>query len=74
MIESRIDTVRYGNGEMQRYQVVSGFAWNDLDFVQAPFSQDSFSEICRIYGKFNVPKHSFLYGIFLLFHVNNKLV
>ena len=69
MIESRIDTVRHENGEMQRYLVVSGFAWNDLDFVQAPFSNEAFSEICRIYGNFNVPKHSALYGIFLLFHV-----
>ena len=69
MIESRIDTVRYDNGEMQRFQVVSGFAWNDLEFVQPPFSKEAFGEMCRIYGKFIVPKHSFLYGIFLMFHV-----
>ena len=69
MIESRIDTVRYGNGEMQRFQIVSGFAWNNLEFVQAPFSHESFEEMCRIYGCFVVPKHSFLYGIFLIFHM-----
>ena len=69
MIDSRIETVRYDNGEMQRYQIVSGFAWNDLKFVQAPFNKDTFSEMCRIYERFVVPKHSFLYGIFLLFHI-----
>ena len=69
MIGSRIDTVRYENGEIQRFQVVSGFAWNDLEFVQPPFSKEAFGEMCRIYGKFVVPKNAFLYGIFLMFHV-----
>ena len=69
MISSRIDTVRYDNGEMQRFQIVSGFAWNDLEFVQAPFTHEAFEEMCRIYGAFVVPKHSFLYGIFLIFHM-----
>jgi len=69
MIESRIDTVRYENGEIQRFQVVSGFAWNDLEFVQASFTREAFEEMCRIYGCFVVPKHSFLYGIFLVFHM-----
>ena len=42
MIDSRIDTVRYSNGEIQRYQIVSGFAWNDIAFAQAEFSKESF--------------------------------
>ena len=69
MIESRIDTVRYENGEMQRFQVVSGFAWNDLEFVQAPFTKVAFDELSRIYKKFVIPKHHDLYGTFVVFHV-----
>lgn len=73
MIESRIDTVRYENGEMQRFQVVSGFAWNDLEFVQAPFSKAVFDELSRIYKKFVIPKHHDLYGTFVVFHVPDDM-
>ncbi|MGX8681036.1 MAG: hypothetical protein ACSW74_00105, partial [Spirochaetales bacterium] len=69
MIESRIDTVRYENGEMQRFQVVSGFAWNDLEFVQPPFSKEAFDELCRLYKLFVVPKHHQMYGAFVVFHI-----
>lgn len=69
MIESRIDTIRYENGEMQRFQVVSGFAWNDLEFVQPPFSKEAFDELCRLYKLFVVPKHHQMYGAFVVFHI-----
>jgi len=69
MIESRIDTIRYGNGEMQRYQVISGFAWNDLQFVQPPFSKAAFEELSRMYKLFVIPKHHNLYGALVAFHI-----
>ncbi len=69
MIDSEIRTIRYENGEMQRYQILSGFAWNDLEFVQAPFTKETFEEIVRMYQAFVIPKHSFLYGAFVIFHL-----
>lgn len=69
MIESRIDTIRYENGEMQRFQIVSGFAWNDLEFVQPPFSKAAFDELCRMYKIFVIPKHHEMYGAVLAFHI-----
>ena len=69
MIESRIDTVRYENGEMQRFQVVTGYAWNDLEFVQPPFSKEGFDELCRLYKIFVIPKHHEMYGAVLAFHI-----
>lgn len=73
MIESRIDTVRYENGEMQRFQVVSGFAWNDLEFVQPPFSKEAFDELCRMYKIFVIPKHHEMYGAVLAFHIPDDM-
>lgn len=73
MIESRIDTVRYENGEMQRYQVVSGFAWNDLEFVQPPFSKAAFDELSRMYRMFVIPKHHAFYGALVAFHVPDDM-
>lgn len=73
MIESRIDTIRYENGEMQRFQVVSGFAWNDLEFVQPPFSKEAFDELCRMYKIFVIPKHHEMYGAVLAFHIPDDM-
>ena len=73
MIESRIDTVRYENGEIQRYQVVTGFAWNDLEFVQPPFSKEAFDELSRMYKMFVIPKHHAFYGALVAFHVPDDM-
>ena len=73
MIESKIDTIRYENGEMQRFQVVSGFAWNDLEFVQPPFSKEAFDELCRMYKIFVIPKHHEMYGAVLAFHLPDDM-
>lgn len=73
MIESRIDTIRYENGEMQRFQIVSGFAWNDLEFVQPPFSKEAFDELCRMYKIFVIPKHHEMYGAVLAFHIPDDM-
>ena len=73
MIESKIDTIRYENGEMQRFQVVSGFAWNDLEFVQPPFSKEAFDELCRMYKIFVIPKHHEMYGAVLAFHIPDDM-
>ena len=73
MIESRIDTVRYENGEMQRYQIVSGFAWNDLEFVQAPFTKECFDEMSRIYKNFVIGKHPHFYGAMAAFHIPDDM-
>lgn len=73
MIDSRIDTVRYENGEMQRFQIVSGFAWNDLEFVQPPFSKEAFDELCRMYKIFVIPKHHEMYGAVLAFHIPDDM-
>lgn len=73
MIESKVDTVVYENGEMQRYQIVSGFAWNDLEFVQAPFSKEPFEELARMYKVFIIGKHPDFYGALVSFHVPEEM-
>lgn len=69
MVESRIQTVRYDNGEIQRYQIVSGFAWKDLEFVQPEPSKECFDELARMFKMFMIAQHKELYGAMLAFHV-----
>ncbi len=69
MMESRIQTVSYENGEIQRYQIVSGFAWKDLEFVQPEPSRECFDELARMFKMFMIAQHTELYGAMLAFHI-----
>ena len=73
MIDSRIDTVRYSNGEIQRYQIVSGFEWNDFAFAQAEFSKESFEELKRMYRIFIATKNPSFYSALVAFHIPDEI-
>ena len=73
MIESKIDTIRYENGEIQRYQRVSGFAWNDLEFAQGTFTRESFEELLRMYRIFIATKNPSFYGALVAFHIPDDI-
>ena len=73
MIESRIDTVKYENGEIQRYQIVSGFAWKDLCFAQGQFTKESFTELLRMYRIFIATKNPSFYGALVAFHIPDDI-
>lgn len=73
MISSKVDTVRYDNGEMQRYQVVSGFSWEDLLFVRSTFSKEAFEELSRMYKLFVIPKYHAYYGAVIAFHIPDDM-
>ena len=73
MIESTIDTIRYPNGEIQRYQRVSGFAWKDLCFAQGPFAKESFEELLRMYRIFIATKNPSFYGALVAFHIPDDM-
>ena len=73
MIESTIDTIRYENGEIQRYQRVSGFAWNDLCFAQGTFTKESFEELLRMYRIFIATKNPSFYGALVTFHIPDDM-
>ena len=73
MIESRIDTVKYENGEIQRYQIVSGFAWKDMEFTQGAFTKESFEELLRMYRIFIATKNPSFYGALMAFHIPDDI-
>ena len=73
MIESAVETIRYENGEIQRYQKVWGFAWKDLCFAQGTFSKESFEELLRMYRIFIATKNPSFYGALVTFHIPDDL-
>lgn len=70
MIESTIDIVSR-DGELERYQIVRGFGWKDLDFVYPEFSQDAFDSLCAIYEIYIMSRHRDEYRNLVLFHVSD---
>ncbi len=69
MINSKISTIHYPNGELERYQIASGFDWKDIEFIAPEFSKQAFDEIVRMFKAHIIPKHPDLYGALLVFHV-----
>ncbi|HKL59710.1 MAG TPA: phosphodiester glycosidase family protein [Sphaerochaeta sp.] len=64
-----IETVQHESGEIQRYQIVEGFDWNNVDFLFPGFDTRSISEIARLYAINIIPKHPELYGLIAFFHI-----
>lgn len=69
MIETKIITERYENGEMQRYQIALGFSWSNISFKIPPFSREAYEEFVRMYEAFIIPKHRSWYGALVIFHL-----
>lgn len=72
MINTKISTIYYPNGEMERYQIASGFEWKDIEFSAPRFSKRAFDEIARMFKAHIIPKHPDLYGALAVFHVPDE--
>ncbi len=68
-MESRIDIVRHSDGDIQRLQVVSGFAWRDIRFSYAPFSRESINRFAQLYRLSIISRDPCSFGRLLFFHV-----
>ncbi len=72
MIRTRISTIHYPNGELERYQLAYGFDWKDIEFKAPSFSKKAFDEIARMFNAHIIPKHPDLYGALAVFHVPDE--
>lgn len=68
-MRNRLTTYVHPNGELQRYQIVEAFNWNQARFVTAGFDPRSVTEIARLYRINIVPKLQQSIGLPVFFHV-----
>ncbi len=61
--------MQHDSGEIQRYQMVEGFDWNNIEFLFPGFDKKAISEIARLYAINILPKKPSLYGLIAFFHV-----
>lgn len=69
MIESRIKTYTYPNGEIQRIQIVRADSWDSFAFVEPNFDEKSLENIAYIYKEFLVKKMPIIFGKLNIFYI-----
>lgn len=66
-MKSQTIVTAHPNGEIQRYQVVTDFAWDQVHFHSPGFDRRSIAEIARLYRINILPKNPQRYGTLVFF-------
>lgn len=72
-MEHRIDRILYDNAEIQNYEVITDFNWEDIEFVSAPISSGVISALARLYRVNIISRAPHLYGTLVFFHVPDSI-
>ncbi|MXI86863.1 phosphodiester glycosidase family protein [Sphaerochaeta halotolerans] len=72
-MRNTIITETHQNGEIQRFQVIAGFAWENLQFAVPEFDPRAITEIARLYRLNIVEKNPSAYGRLVFFHVPDDI-
>lgn len=68
-----IDTVKLDDGNIQKYQVVTGFDWEDMKFGVPKFEKKVMVKFSNLYRLNIIPKDPSLYGILYFYQVPESL-
>lgn len=69
MMETYVDTVKLDDGNIQKYQVVSGFEWDDLKYRVPDFDEKVMIKLSNLYKENIIPKNPSIYGILIFFKI-----
>lgn len=68
-MERQVVTDAYSSGEVQHYEVVSGFSWDDVSFVSGHCTPEAVASLAALYRTFIIPKAPRRYGTLCFCHV-----
>lgn len=68
-MDTRIETFRYPDGNIQRVQLVRWDAWEELDFLEPRSAPEALECFVRIYRQFLVPACPWIFGNMVLFRL-----
>lgn len=68
-MERLVVTDAYPTGEFQRYEIVSGFTWDDVSFVSGHCTAEAVASLASLYRTFIIPKAPRSYGALCFCHV-----
>ncbi len=72
-MKTYIKTVKLDDGNIQKYQVVSGFEWDDLKYKVPEFDEKVMIKLSNLYKENIIPKEPLLYGILIFYKVPSTL-
>ena len=73
MYSSKITTVSYADGNIQRVQTVCFKDWKDLDFLLPEYDERSFAGVVSLYRDFFMPRLSMIEGRVVLYRIPDDL-
>ena len=72
-MKTYIEKVKLDDGNIQKYQVVSGFEWDDLKYKVPEFDEKVMIKLSNLYKENIIPKEPLLYGILIFYKVPSTL-
>lgn len=70
MKETRIETFKYENGEIQRVQLVKLDNWAEINFFRPSYSLESYKRVVNLYRNFIVPRCPWVFPQMTLTHTS----
>ena len=68
-MDSRTGILSHSDGEIQRYELLDGFSWNDLSYRYLHTTPESVQALVRLYTANIIVKNPGLYGTMVFAHV-----
>lgn len=71
-MKSEIVEVCLEDGNIQKYQIITGFDWDELIFKSPPFDNKVIKAMAHLYTVNIIPKDKNKYGVLFFYHLNSK--
>ncbi len=68
-MDSRTGILSHSDGEIQRYELLTGFSWNDLSYRYMHTTAESVQALVRLYTANIIVKNPGLYGTMVFAHI-----
>jgi hypothetical protein len=68
-METYIDTIRLEDGNIQKYQVVKGFEWDDLNYKVPIFDKKVLVKMSNLYKENIIPKEPKNFGVLVFYKI-----
>lgn len=72
-MESIIETVYLNDGNIQKYQIIEGFDWNNLNYKETTFDKKVMRKMVNLYRLNIIPKNPMEFGILIFYHLGDEI-
>jgi hypothetical protein len=70
-MKSSIESVNMDDGNIQKYQIINDFNWNDLKHKETKFDKKVMGKMVNLYRLNIIPKNPSAFGTLIFYHLGN---